>query len=970
MANHTARSDIVEVTFQAYARQQSTNEEPTRRRCCHLKIRFVIMAIISIVVASFIIYWFVNSILVSRNENRKHDPNRHSSSVTRKQSYLERLPNQLIPLEYTLQIIPLLTENNFKIIGDVEIQLYCKQSTKHIRLHSHKLNIQNVSTSYVSMKNKTYIIDNYVSITDDDFLDIFLLQLLMKDHIYILQIKYIANLIEEPIGLFRTKYNDEINNVTRWIAVSNFSPDFARRAFPCFDEPSIKAPFRISIGRRVDMRTHSNSIRIATEKIKKIPNHVWDHYKKTPPMSTYLIAIMVTDFESYQINVTDRPFYNVLARKYVQNDTKYIGNLIPSIVRLMQNLTGFHYDLDKLDMIAVPSLAYSAMENWGLITFRESNMLINNNKKQHKDNKKLFAIIASHEVAHQWFGNLVTPKWWSEVWLKEGFSSFFGIMALTMIESSWSVEEMMALEYRKMFEKEEKENAHPLYINLNITRNKLSDIFDTTPYVKGNCLVNMIFHIIGETIFFKSIKKYIRTYYYRAADQNDLWDIFQDEIELSKLFTKLSIKTIMKSWTNHAGFPVLHVIRNNHTGFVELMQERFYRMNLNVDDKSEELWWIPLTWTIESDQRFDGTLPKAWMHERRMVINDTGLSEAIFNNQWILFNINQTGLYRVNYDEENWKLLNNRFDHLPDRTKLQVLSDAFAMFNKGLLDQALLWKFIFKLNVDTEKNVWLLVKDALKYIEYRLWDSHVFRFVTCKLIDEVYQSKVGNLFESDMETWSKFKIELTKWACWIGHKSCLKYLNDFVEQLLQNDTIVKEQDLSSEFLVWVYCTYVKFSTTEQWFKLLDKYHEPKENDKFSLAYALGCTPNSTLIKWYLSSFSTKDINITLMAISRNPNAFDLNMNYIERLGNFDKMNSNIKDYLFYDFSITMDQEENVKWLTRFKGSSGNKYDTLIETIINDVKFNVAWNRRHKNVMNDLLMNISDGMKESKDCTRN
>ncbi|KAI4480864.1 hypothetical protein M0804_009961 [Polistes exclamans] len=724
MANHTARSDIVEVTFQAYARQQSTNEEPTQRRCFHLKIRFVLMAIVSLVVASFIIYWFVNSILVSRNENRQHDLNKHRS-VSRKQSYLERLPNQIIPLEYTLQIIPLLTENNFKIIGEVEIQLYCKQSTKHIRLHSHKLNIQNVSiVSYVSSKNnKTYIIENYVSIRDDDFLDIFLLQFLTKDNIYLMKIKYNGDLNEKPVGLFRSKYKDEITNVTRWIAVSNFSPDFARRAFPCFDEPSMKAPFRISIGRKVDMRTHSNSIRIATEKM-------------------------------------------------------------------------------------------------------ESSMLLRNNKNQHIDKKKIFAMIASHEVAHQWFGNLVTPKWWSEVWLKEGFSSFFGIKALSMIESSLSVQDIMAMEYREMFKKEEQDNAHPLYLNLNITGKKLSDIFDATPYVKGNCLVNMIFHFLGETIFYSSIKKYIHTYYYRAADQNDLWDIFQEEIELSKLFHNFSIQNIMKGWTNHAGFPVVHVNRNNDTGLVELMQERFYRQDLNVHGTSEELWCIPLTWTIESDQRFDGTLPKAWMHERRMVINDTGLSEAIFNNQWILFNINQTGLYRVNYDEENWKFLINRFDLLPDTTKHQILSDAFAMFNRGLLDQTLIWKFLLKLNVDTDTNVWLLVKDALGYIEYRLWDSHVFM-------------------------------------------------------------------------------------------LLAKYHEPKENDKFSLAYALGCTPNSTLIEWFLSSFSTEHIEVTLMAVASNPNAFDLAMEFMERVEKFDEMNDIITNYPFYGFSITMDQEENIKWVCRY-----------------------------------------------------
>nr|XP_050853793.1 thyrotropin-releasing hormone-degrading ectoenzyme-like [Vespula vulgaris] len=980
MANHTTGSpDIAEVTFQAYTRQQLTSEEP--RRCYHLKIRFILMAVVSTVIASLIIYWFVNSILVNHNDSKHSDSNGHRSAL-RKQAHFE-LPTQVVPLEYTLQIIPLLAENNFSIIGDVKIQLYCKQPTKHIRLHSRKLNIKNVKITNIRPGNKPYIIENYKLISGDDFLDIFLLQLLIKNQSYVLRINYTADLNEEPIGLFRSKYRNKISNVTRWIAVSNFFPDFARRAFPCFDEPSIKTPFRISIGRKTDMRTHSNSILIATEKIHNISDYVWDHYNKTPPMSTYLVAFMVTDFQSYQINVTDRPFHNVFARKDVQNDTMYIGNLIPRIVRLMQNLTGFHYDLDKLDMIAVPSLAYSAMENWGLITFRENNILVRN-KKQHLDSKLRSAIIASHAVAHQWFGNLVTPKWWSNVWLKEGFSSFFGIKTLSMIESSWSIEDIMAAQYREMFEREAKEKAYPLYLNLSLKR-PLGDIFDSTPYVKGNCLVNMIFHFLGESIFFSSIKRYINVYRYGAADEGDLWDVFQEEIK-STLSKELSMRNIMKNWTDHAGFPVVHVLRNNDTGLVELTQERFYRDGLNPRGTSEELWCIPLTWTIESDQRFDGTLPKAWMLERRMVINDTGLSEAIFNNQWILFNINQTGLYRVNYDVENWRLLTNRFDILPERTKLQILNDAFAMFNAGLLDQAFLWKILLKFNIDTEETVWLSVKTALEYIEYRLWDSHVFEFVSCKLVDDVYLSKAENLFETDIETWSTFQFELTKWACSVGHKTCIKSVLNFVDELLRNDTSINiADDLSREFRLWAYCTYVKFSSEEQWSKLLAKYHEPKENDKFSLAYALGCTLNITLIERYLSSISLENknwknnenqyIEITLTAIANNPSAFNLAMVFIEQLENLDKSYGNIEDYdplvkIFYGFSTTMDQEENAKWLTRFKGSRGSKYDTLIETIINDVKFNVAWNRRHKNVTIDRLRIIADATKESKDCPRN
>ncbi|KAK2586530.1 hypothetical protein KPH14_011422 [Odynerus spinipes] len=992
MANHP-RADIAEVTFQAYASRHQTNEE--QRRCWRLRTRAALMAIVSMVIASLIIYWFVNSILVSRNlDTTGHqDPGSRDQQrfTSKKQSRYGRLPTQVVPLGYILKIIPILDEGNFTILGYTEIRLYCRVPMKHVRLHAHKLDIKNITIEEDRPDNATRIITKYVFELDDDFLDIFLLQLLNAGESYILKIKYTARLDEEPYGLFRSKYQDKSTNSTRWIAVSNFSPDFARTAFPCFDEPSIKAPFEISIGRWVNMRTHSNSMRIAVEKIHDMPGYVWDHYEKTLPMSTYLTAFMVTDFQSYQINATGWPLHSVFARKDVQNDTVCVGYLIPSIVRLMQNLTGFHYDLSKLDVIMVPSLAYSAMENWGLITFREDSILVPD-KKHLIEVKQGFARIASHEVAHQWFGNLVTPKWWSDVWLKEGFSSFFGIMALSMVDSFSSMQDMLTAQYHEMFERESTETAHPLHLNLT-TRNNLKGVFDSTPYVKGNCLINMIYHFLGESTFFSSIRRYISTYHYRSANEDDLWDIFQQEITSTNALPKeLSMGSIMKTWTHQAGFPVVHVIRNNETGLVELTQERFYRHGLNgttiAATTTGELWRIPLTWTIESDQRFDETLPKAWMLQRRMVINDTGLSEAIFDNQWILFNINQTGLYRVNYDVQNWSLLTSRFNFLPETTKLQLLNDAFAMFNAGLIEHDLLTTVLFNFDANTEEAVWLSAVVSLRYIKYRLWDSQDFKFAMCKLVDEVYSAKAKNMMKSDLESWTRFKIEMTKVACSMGHKTCLNILKSYVEGLLAQNGSMIDDIITREFRAWAYCTYSKLVSPEQWRKLIETYRTTLELNKPELAYALGCVLNATLIEGYLSFVSNKigsqnsTINVssylghTLVAVADNPNTFRIAMDFMERMENMNMFQAIVTDYkqlieIFYGFSNTMDQEENVKWLTRFKDSHESKYEsTVIGSIINDVKFNVVWNRRYRNSMVNAFRKIAKESAENEECSKN
>ncbi|XP_011881997.1 PREDICTED: thyrotropin-releasing hormone-degrading ectoenzyme-like [Vollenhovia emeryi] len=955
--------------------ENPTQEIPAYGRHRGWQVRTRIAVMILICVGSMIIYWFVSSSMENRRDGRRRGS---TGGKSRKMAHLERLSDQVLPLEYTLKILPVLEEKNFTMIGDAQIQLYSKVPTKHIRLHARKLLIQDVSVKEYRSPNAPKLTSTYFVTDEEDFIDVFLLHALVAREIYVLRIKYTIPLREKSKGFFRSAHVDRDTNEIRWIAVSNFSPDYARTAYPCFDEPWIKTPFRISIGRESSMRSHSNSMRKVTEEIHGMPGYVWDHYEKTFRMPTYLVAFMVTDFSSYDVAVADRPSHTIFFRKEIENDTRYIGELVSKVLRVIQNLTGFYYELDKLDVIVVPELGYAAMENWGLIAFREDVILIRKDDSI-VETKKSLANIVAHEVAHQWFGNLVTPKWWDEVWLKEGFSTFFGFLALNALEpASWDLRAHFLIECHDVFDSDADEAAHPLHIDLG-KLSGLTGIFDLTSYVKGNCMAHMIYHFLGERIFLSSVRHYMRTYHYRNADQEDLWSAFQVEIDEAKGLPASSgprMKDVMRTWTYQAGFPVLRVQQNRETGAIELMQDRFYHYGLN--STSEELWHIPLTWTTENEQQFSNTLPKAWMVKKRMKINDIALSRATSNNQWILFNINQTALYRVNYDVENWQLLAKSFQALPEVTKAQVLVDSFAMVTAELLDKKIMWNILEKVASESGEILWTPALRLLTTVQDRLWDSDLFEFVMCTFIDKVYSKVAPTVILKEPTMWTKFEIDLMKSACSVDNQACLTAVLDFARKMLHNESSNYSPE---EFRSWTYCTLVKVVTEEQWLALLKRYNE-SAYDKKSLAFALGCHVNASLLQRYLSimysqrNVSSEYAELALKSIASNPHGYRVAIEFLAQ--HWNKFNTNTTEDDNYA-NVTLNevlnalskcirQERDVEWLMRLRGKS-EKYDTIIGKVINRVQTNVMWYKKQKNETLKILEEISTRHAETRECRK-
>ena len=553
----------------------------------------------------------------------------------------------VIPINYEIMFEPLF--HNFKFNGEEIITLNLSKPTNSIKIDAAELSIKE---SHIIQGGK--IISSESSLNEKDEKLTIKLAKKIKGNAK-LSIKFTGTLNDRLLGFYKSQYKDN-KGKTKYLATTQFEAADARRAFPCWDEPAVKATFDVSL--LVDKHLDAISNMPVISK-KKTGTKILHKFGRTPIMSTYLLYLGVGEFEYLHGKLRNIKI-RIVTTKGNKNKGKLSLDFTKKFLGEYEKYFGIKYPLPKLDMIAIPDFAAGAMENWGAITFREA-ILLYDAKTSSTRTKQYIAEVISHELAHQWFGNLVTMKWWNDLWLNESFATFMATKIVNKFYPEWDLwDQFLGDAMLEAMSLDALKNSHPINVDVKHPA-QIREIFDAISYDKGGNVLRMLENYVGIENFRKGLKYYLTQHRYSNAEGQDLWK------SIGKVAHK-PVDAMMKTWIDQVGYPVVDVKRNNSK--VSLTQRRFLS---DGSISSKNRWAIPIH--IEEGNHESSILMKS---QKSVVSLKNTDSNFIINS-------GRYGFYRVQYDDNSLAqlelLIDEKILNHVDRWSLQ--NDLFSQCVSG-----------------------------------------------------------------------------------------------------------------------------------------------------------------------------------------------------------------------------------------------------------------------------------------------
>lgn len=375
------------------------------------------------------------------------------------------------------------------------------------------------------------------------------------------------------------------------LIATQFESHYARDAFPCIDEPEAKATFQLTLTAPKGETVLSNT---PAKSQKTDGNNVVTTFETTPRMSSYLLAFVFGEL-GYTEAKTKR---GIAVRSYGTPDnaehTQYSADAAAKILDFFEEYFDTPYPLPKLDMVALPDFSVGAMENWGLVTFREQAMIYNA-KTSSIETKQMVALVTAHELSHQWFGNLVTMKWWDDLWLNESFANLMEYVAVDALHPEWNIfEQFVSHEAVAAKRRDSLADVQPVKIAVNHP-DEINTVFDPSiVYAKGGNLLHMLMNHVGQEAFRSGLKDYFKQHAYGNTVANDLWEALGAS-------SQQDIGSLMKNWLLEPGYPVIDTTWQPGDESVKLSQQRFLADPNSPADRST-IWQVPLATNTKLDQ--------------------------------------------------------------------------------------------------------------------------------------------------------------------------------------------------------------------------------------------------------------------------------------------------------------------------------------------------------------------------------
>ncbi|TKS72939.1 Aminopeptidase N [Collichthys lucidus] len=715
-------------------------------------------------------------------------------------------------------------------------------------------------------------------------------------------------------------------------------PTETRRVFPCFDEPEMKAVFHVTIVHRIGTRALGNE----QKSVSNMLDDYWQYTKfnPTPKMSTYLFAFVVSEFEQSSSSPHDRVDIQTFARPEAikARHADYAASITGKILSFYEKYLEINYQQKTLDQIALPDLAPAAMENWGLVTYQEGALLYEEGVSSLLE-KEWIATLIAHELAHQWFGNLVTMKWWNQIWLNEGFATYMATIAVEHVEPMFQMTDVFVMrDFQQAFEEDALASSHPLNVPEQEiqTSSAIIGMFDSITYSKGALVLRMLAGLVGKTTFHNGVKIYLRDFMYKNADQNDLWDSIQKAVEMDNGHTEVA--KVMEPWTNQIGYPVITINTTNG----EIYQKQF----LFNDTAESDLWWyIPINILSETSGPSYITVTTNGIEKKNELISKKG--------EWILANLNCTGYYRVNYNPENWERLLSQLENEPNRIPLmnraQLMDDGFNLARAKLANVTLALNLTRFLRNETAYIPWESAIRNLKYFDLMFDRSEAYLREQVTDLYKYFRNYTDSTTVPEDHSLQHSQILAIDVACSNGLPECISMASKMYANWMKiNGT--------NTYVLYTLWTPVAAGGKKEWEFAWDKFQSTTDtSEKDQLRSALACTKKIWLLNRYLEytldpeKIRLMEVASTIYYIARNVAGQALTWNFIR--AHWDYVSEGDAHPLISGvtsrFSTQFELEELERFSTDYILGSA---DRAVNQAIEQTQVNIQWVAEHKDVI--------------------
>ena len=707
---------------------------------------------------------------------------------------------------------------------------------------------------------------------------------------YSVEIEFKGKISNQLNGIYPSRFKD--GEKDDLIIATQFESHHAREAFVCIDEPEAKAEFDLTLITE-DLSAIISNTSIINKEFKD--GRVHTKFETTPKMSTYLLAFVVGNMSFLETRTKKGILIRTYAVDKLVKNTEYALEVSAKILDFYEDYFDVPYPLSKCDFIALPDFSSGAMENWGCITFRDQALLVDEHSS--KSVRQYVANVIAHELTHQWFGNLVTMEWWTDLWLNESFASWMSYLGVDHLFPEWKVwtqfnneEQTPALRLDGL------NNTHPIEVPIHHP-DEIRTIFDLISYEKGASVILMLENYLGHEQFKKGIREYLKNHAYKNTLTNDLWN------SISKA-NNVDVKGIMDKWLKQPGYPIVKADLNN--GEVTLTQNRFKYL---VDENDHSIWPIPIK-RSEHDREIFDTRTTSYKYKEGSLINKS-----------------LSGFYRTIYNEEFLNLILKDFKNLDEIERLGILRDAFAGAQAGFYSTVDVLKLLVHYEDEESLVVWEIINGVIGSIRHVLSDNELRQEIRPYLL-EVTKKQLARLTWNEKEEDTYFDKLLRPMILSVAsvgeNQDILKKINDAFKNR-------DKKPIPGDYRGFIYATIARNGSEKeykQFIKMFEETDSPEE--KLQLSSAITNFKQSSIHKKVLKYIKSDKVRI------------QDNVYWIS--GSFSNK---------YSFDLTWEWlKENWEWLleTQGKDLSFSRMPNIVASGVADKKFLIEFEEffKHRN----------------------